>query len=487
MAVSSQQGGKARRVEDECPWTLPVSWVENWDREGNVPVSVRGIDLPMEGATLISKQLSVTSLVCWDQGNEIPSCVSGKGESVSGSSSSVEQTEGPFQPVMVEGRAGVSEFVLDSAKAQDGNGPKFVSAQENGPVTRSHPVSVYVKSQRPDNSGACILPVASVLLEKGVATLSNQGEILARAKGEHEGDVIVLPTEGVETCSKKEKIPELVCGKGKENASDLLSRESVSLPERGWCRNLPDGPEVILDVRETQKESVVAQESVPLEQALVKEGKSRISVRSELLHIKAPGERNPHGRLCKQFTATEGCESDLIQKVSVPNSQKFSVVNGSTDFPVEGSSVDSFEKVSDGVKAVKKVKQSYNQVAVFGQLVGETKLLRKGCLHADSVSEQCVAQVKTGALNQESLNCRPPDWSTGRRPDPSLTPRSFGVAKGHSRINLPTCGLRVLSTTPDLREGVKLEGPGVTPTEEWERCWGIHGNIGGFEVPQVTG
>nr|XP_048673589.1 uncharacterized protein LOC125621125 [Caretta caretta] len=166
MAVSSQQGGKARRVEDESPWTLPVSWVENWDSEGNGSLSVRGIDLPMEGATLISKQLSVTSLVCWDKGNEIPTCVSGKGESVSGSSWSVEQTEGAFQPVMVEGHAVVSELVLDSAKAQEGKGPKFLSARENGPVTRSHPVRVYVKSPRPDNSGACILPVASVLLER---------------------------------------------------------------------------------------------------------------------------------------------------------------------------------------------------------------------------------------------------------------------------------------------------------------------------------
>nr|XP_048702533.1 uncharacterized protein LOC125635199 [Caretta caretta]XP_048702534.1 uncharacterized protein LOC125635199 [Caretta caretta]XP_048702535.1 uncharacterized protein LOC125635199 [Caretta caretta] len=163
MAVSSQQCGKARRVEDESPWTLPVTCVEKCDREGNVSVFARGIDLPMEVTTPVSKRLSVTSLVCWDKGRETPSCVSGKGESVSGSSLSVEQTEGAFQPVMVEGRAVVSEFVLDSAKAQEGNGPKFASARENGPVTRSHPVSVYVKSQRPDNSGACILPVASVL------------------------------------------------------------------------------------------------------------------------------------------------------------------------------------------------------------------------------------------------------------------------------------------------------------------------------------
>nr|XP_048690663.1 uncharacterized protein LOC125629301 [Caretta caretta]XP_048702536.1 uncharacterized protein LOC125635200 [Caretta caretta] len=63
----------------------------------------------------------------------------------------------------------------------------------------------------------------------------------------------------------------------------------------------------------------------------------------------------------------------------------------------------------------------------------------------------------------------------------------LGCPKGMGCINLPTCGLRVLSTTPDLREGMKLEGPGVTPTKEWERCWGIHGNVGGFELPQVTG
>ncbi|EMP23683.1 Olfactory receptor 6Y1 [Chelonia mydas] len=392
-ALSSQQFGKVRIVEDECPYTLPVTCVENCDSEGNVPVSVKGIDLPVEGATPVYKQLSVNSPVCWDKGNEIQSCVSGKVEYVSASSLSVEQTEGAFQPVMVEDSAVVSELVLDSTKAQEGNGPKFVSARENGTVTRLHPVSVMAKSQRPNNSGACILPVANVWLGKGVATLSNQGDTLARAQGEQKSDLLVLPTDGVETCSKKEKIPELVCGKGKENASNLLSRKSRSLPERGLCRNPPDGPEVILDVSETQKESVVAQGSVPLEQALGEEGKGRISVRGELLLRKAPRERNPQGSLCKQFTATEGCESDLIKKVSVPNRQKFSVVNGSTDFPFERSSVVSFEKVSDGVKAVKKVEQPFNQVAVFGQLVGETRLLREECLQADFVSEQTVSQV----------------------------------------------------------------------------------------------
>ncbi|EMP24827.1 hypothetical protein UY3_18110 [Chelonia mydas] len=168
MAVSSQQFGKARTVDDKSPYTLPVTCVEDCDSEGNVPVSVKGIDLPMEGATLISKQLSVTSPVCWDKGNEISSCVSGKGECISGSSLSGEQTEGAFQPVMVENSAVVSELVLDSTKAQEGNGPKFVSARKNGTVTRSHPVSVLAKSQRPDNSGACILPVANVWLGNSV-------------------------------------------------------------------------------------------------------------------------------------------------------------------------------------------------------------------------------------------------------------------------------------------------------------------------------
>nr|XP_042711924.1 uncharacterized protein LOC122174254 [Chrysemys picta bellii] len=64
MALSSQQFGKAGIVEDKCSYTLPVSCVENSDSEGNVPVSVPGIDLPMEEATSVSKQLSVNSPVC---------------------------------------------------------------------------------------------------------------------------------------------------------------------------------------------------------------------------------------------------------------------------------------------------------------------------------------------------------------------------------------------------------------------------------------
>ncbi|XP_050784884.1 uncharacterized protein LOC127037332 [Gopherus flavomarginatus] len=79
------------------------------------------------------------------------------------------------------------------------------------------------------------------------------------------------------------------------------------------------------------------------------------------------------------------------------------------------------------------------------------------------------------------------DQSAGKRPNPSLKPRGTGVVKGVGCINVPTCGLQVPSSTPDLREGVRLDCPGVTHTKEWERCWGIHGNLGGFELPQVTG
>ncbi|XP_050809293.1 uncharacterized protein LOC127051249 [Gopherus flavomarginatus] len=79
------------------------------------------------------------------------------------------------------------------------------------------------------------------------------------------------------------------------------------------------------------------------------------------------------------------------------------------------------------------------------------------------------------------------DQRAGKRPNPSLNPRGTGVAKGVGCINLPTCGLQVPSSTPDLREGVRLDCPDVTHTKEWERCWGIHGNVGGFELPQVTG
>ncbi|XP_065444270.1 uncharacterized protein LOC135982270 [Chrysemys picta bellii] len=392
MALSSQQFGKARRVEDGCPYTLSVSCAKNSDSEGNVPVSVRGVDLPMEEATPVSKQLSVNSPVCWDKGNEIPDSMSSKGKCVSNSFLSVEQTEGAFRPVMVESNLVVSELVLDSTKAQEGNGPKFASAGENGPVTRLHPVSGLAKSQRPNSSVACILPVAHVWLEKGVTTLSDQGDTLARAQGEQKGNLVVLPTDSLTTCSKKEKIPKLVCGKEKGSISNLLSRKSMGSPERGLCRNLPDGPKVILNISKIQTESVVAQESVPLEQALGEEGKGRISVRGELLLRKAPGERNPHGTRCKQFPAIEGCESDLIKEVSVPSSQKLSVVKGSTNFPCKRSSVGSFEKVSEEVKVVKGLRHPYNQVAVWGQLVGETMVLEQECLLSDSLNEQFVLQ-----------------------------------------------------------------------------------------------
>ncbi|KAM7167280.1 uncharacterized protein RBU57_005826 isoform 1-T2 [Macrochelys suwanniensis] len=40
-------------------------------------------------------------------------------------------------------------------------------------------------------------------------------------------------------------------------------------------------------------------------------------------------------------------------------------------------------------------------------------------------------QIKREALNQESPNYSPPDWSAGKRPDLSLNPRGFGMEKGH--------------------------------------------------------
>lgn len=69
---------------------------------------------------------------------------------------------------------------------------------------------------------------------------------------------------------------------------------------------------------------------------------------------------------------------------------------------LERSSLDSFEKVSDGVKIVREVEQPYNdQVNVFDQLVGETMLLEQECLRADSLYKQSVPQ----GLRQ--------DWVTG--------------------------------------------------------------------------
>ncbi|XP_074924900.1 uncharacterized protein LOC142047209 [Chelonoidis abingdonii] len=444
MAVSSQQFGKTRIVEDECPYPLPVSYVENCNSEGNVPVSVRGIDLPMEEATSVSKQLSVNSPVCWDKGNEIPSCVSGEGECVSSFSVSVEQTEGAFQPVMVKGNSVVSELVVNTAKAQEGNGPEFLSAGKDGTVTRLHPVCVLAK------------------LEKGVAALSKQGDTLARAQGEQKGDLIVLPTNSLTTCNKEEIIPNLVCVEpnnlqvasdykescqGKESTSNVLSRESMSLPEKKLCRNLPNGPKVILNVSKTQKESVVAQGSVPLEQALGEKGKGRSSERGELLLRKAAKERNPHGNLCKQFTAAKGCESDLIKEVLVPNSQKFSVVNGSTDFPVEKSSGGSFEKVSNRVEAVTKVKQPCNQVAVCvrGQLVGKTMLLKQKCLHASVCvnANYLTSREKKDLLIAVSTKSPPPQpvnlvkrEKSGFGPAEQGEKRRLNFAKGSHRLTL---------------------------------------------------
>ncbi|EMP29995.1 hypothetical protein UY3_12889 [Chelonia mydas] len=131
-----------------------------------------------------------------------------------------------------------------------------------------------------------------------------------------------------------------MCSKGRENASDLLTRKSSRLPERGLCRNALDGPKVILDVSETQELVVTQQNNASVEQG---EG--------ELVLRKIPEEKNFQGSLCKQFAATEECGSDLIKEHSVPNSQKFSVVNGSMDFPFERSSVDSFEKRKGGLVA----------------------------------------------------------------------------------------------------------------------------------------
>ncbi|EMP42541.1 hypothetical protein UY3_00189 [Chelonia mydas] len=229
MALCNQQFGAARLVEREYPYTLPVTCVENCDSEGNVPESVRGNDLPMKGATPISKQLSVNSPVCWDKGNEIPNCVSGKGECFSSSFLSVKQTEEACQPMTVENLSADPELILDITKAQEGSGSEFVSARDDDIAARLHPVDVINSSQRPRDSGVSILPVASVLLSKDTTTLSDQGAIVARAQGKHKGD--------------KE-----------ENASNLVTMKSSSLPERGLCENPPDGPEVIVDVSETQKE-----------------------------------------------------------------------------------------------------------------------------------------------------------------------------------------------------------------------------------------
>lgn len=112
--------------------------------------------------------------------------------------------------------------------------------------------------------------------------------------------------------------------KGKESASNLLTMESSSLPERGLYKTPLDGPELILGLNEIQKELVVAQQS----NASVEQDKG------ELLLKEAPKEKNPHGsfchgRFCEQFAVTERCGSDLIKGVSVPNCQSLSDMYGS--------------------------------------------------------------------------------------------------------------------------------------------------------------
>ncbi|EMP30245.1 hypothetical protein UY3_12665 [Chelonia mydas] len=224
------------------------------------------------------------------------------------------------------------------------------------------------------------------------------GDIIARAQGKHEGNLTMLPTDSMETCNKE------------ENASNLVTMKSSNLPEMGFCENPPDVTEVILDLRKTQEESVVAQENVPLEQALGEKGKGRISVKNGLLLRKIPEEENLQGAFCKQFAAIHGCGSDLIESaqgeslyresnslfgslVSVPNCQSLSEVYRSTKFALEKPSVDHFEKVLDGMKIVREFERPYDQVAVLDRLVGKTMLLGQECLHIDSLSEQSVTQV----------------------------------------------------------------------------------------------
>lgn len=188
----------------ECiPYALPATGVENCDKEGNVPkpVSVKGNDLPTEEVIPLSKQFSLNSHPCWDQGEDFSNCL---------------------VPAV----------------------------------------------------GECISSPLSI--EKG----------------------------------REEKC------KQTEGAYQLMLAEDLSVV-----------PELVLDLPETQIESVAAQENISLEQAPAEEGEGRNFVKDELLFREAPtGKKQPCGRICKKFAVPEGHRSDLLevaQNESVCRKQRF--------------------------------------------------------------------------------------------------------------------------------------------------------------------
>ncbi|KAM7174551.1 uncharacterized protein RBU57_001091 isoform 1-T2 [Macrochelys suwanniensis] len=97
------------------------------------------------------------------------------------------------------------------------------------------------------------------------------------------------------------------------------------------------------------------------------------------------------------------------------------------------------------------------------------------------------AKIKRGARNQERPNHSPPDWSAGTRPDLSLNPRGFGMGKRHGP-HKPSHMQPAGAIKPTRPKGECETGRAwCNPHQRVGEMRGVHGNIGGVELPQVTG
>ncbi|XP_075770642.1 uncharacterized protein LOC142823492 [Pelodiscus sinensis] len=336
---------------------------------------------------------------CWDKGETVSGCLFVCGEEFLPLSE-----EGAPQPVKAESSVVVPEVGLDMAKAQEGGGPRFVSAGERDEVTQVESVSVLPEPQRPDSGDPDVVPDAAVLLEEGGATLWDQGDPLARAQGENEGLLTLEPNDGVEVYSHLESC------KGGEGASDPVSRESVCVPERGLFVNPPEGLEITQGVRELQEELVVAQQG----KAAAEPGKG------ELLLKEAHREESPGSVCSKQFAVTEGGDRALLGEgiqekalpvkgssflcealVLVPGGQNLSVSTDSTDLGLGKPSVDGGGEVSEGLRVVpdeagaaRELEQADNPVTVCDQLAGKSVCVGQDCSQVKEESGNLVSQIQ---------------------------------------------------------------------------------------------
>ncbi|XP_075757529.1 uncharacterized protein LOC142818870 [Pelodiscus sinensis] len=311
---------------------------------------------------------------CWDKGEAVSGYLAVCGEEFLPLSE-----EGAPQPVKAESSGVVPELGLDMAKAQEGGGPRFVSTGERDEVTQVESVSVLPEPQRPDNP-------------------------LARAQGENEGVLTLVPNDGVDVYSHLESCT------GSEGASDPVSCGSVYVPERGLSVNPPEGPEMTQGVRELQEELVVAQQ-----------GKAAAEPETgELLLKEAHREESPGSACSKQFAVTEGGDRTLLGKgiqekalpvngssflcetlVLVPDRQNLSVSSDSTDLGLGKPSVDGGGEVSEGLRVVpdeagtsRELEQAANPVTVGDQLAGKSVCVGQDCSQVKEESGNLVSQIQ---------------------------------------------------------------------------------------------